>query len=74
MEWAAWHTKASASYCNSSQSVGVMWVTIASMWGLQCEPVIVMKGIPGIWKCDVRGVRECCSACAGISPAQGAPS
>eukprot|EP00983_Pelagomonas_calceolata_P124454 1161108-Pelagomonas_calceolata.AAC.2 len=27
-----------------------------------------MEGIPGIWKCNVCGVRECCSACAGVSP------
>eukprot|EP00983_Pelagomonas_calceolata_P054116 1143571-Pelagomonas_calceolata.AAC.1 len=65
---AVWHSLASASYCNSSQSVGVMWLTIASMCGLQRKPVEIVEGIPGIWKCNVRGACECCSVCTGVSP------
>eukprot|EP00983_Pelagomonas_calceolata_P122166 1160882-Pelagomonas_calceolata.AAC.3 len=36
--------------------------------GLQRKPVEVMEGISGIWKCNVRGVRKCYSACTGVSP------
>eukprot|EP00983_Pelagomonas_calceolata_P042469 1138514-Pelagomonas_calceolata.AAC.1 len=51
--------------------VGVSCITVAFVRGLQRKPVElleVVEGIPGIWKCNVRGVHECCSACAGISP------
>eukprot|EP00983_Pelagomonas_calceolata_P050384 1141950-Pelagomonas_calceolata.AAC.4 len=37
------------------------------MRGLQGQPVKIVEGIPGVWKCNVRGVHECCSACAGVS-------
>eukprot|EP00983_Pelagomonas_calceolata_P080244 1155074-Pelagomonas_calceolata.AAC.1 len=51
-----------------SWSRGVMWVTVVSVCGLQRKPVKVVEDISGIWKCNVCGVRECCSACAASAP------
>eukprot|EP00983_Pelagomonas_calceolata_P001882 62613-Pelagomonas_calceolata.AAC.1 len=52
----------------SWSSAGVLWFTVASMQGFQGEPVEIVEGIPGFWKCNVRGAHECCSACTGVSP------
>eukprot|EP00983_Pelagomonas_calceolata_P033806 1059053-Pelagomonas_calceolata.AAC.1 len=52
----------------SRSSAGVLWVTVASMRGIQGKPVEIVEGIPAIWKRNVRGVHECCSACTGVCP------
>eukprot|EP00983_Pelagomonas_calceolata_P033990 1064925-Pelagomonas_calceolata.AAC.1 len=41
----------------SWSSAGVLWFTVASILGFQGKPVKIVEGIPGIWKCNVRGVR-----------------
>eukprot|EP00983_Pelagomonas_calceolata_P037043 1136161-Pelagomonas_calceolata.AAC.4 len=50
---------------------GVLWVTVASMRGLQRKLVEIVEGIPGIWKCMVCGAHKCWSAQGIYSHAAG---